>query len=71
MCSVKDSLQTSFYSIRFLLDSKNEEIMKVGFFLQYNVCRIPSLRSEVVPDPKMGFYNLAVFIVLLLPNLNI
>lgn len=38
MCSAKDSLQMSFYSIRFLLDFKNEEIMKVGFFLQHNVC---------------------------------
>lgn len=71
MCSVKDSLKMSFYSIKFLLDSKNQEIMKVGLFLQYNVCRIPSLCSEVVPDLKMGFHNLAVFIVLLLLNLNI
>lgn len=71
MRSVKDSLPKSFCSIKFLLDSKNQEIMKVGLFLQYNVCRILSVCSEVVPDLKMGFYNLAVFRVLLLLNLLI
>lgn len=39
--------------------------MKVGLFLWYKVCQIPSLFSEAVPDLKMGFYNLAVFMVFL------
>lgn len=53
------------------MNSQNQEIMKVGLFLYYNACQIPSLFSEVVPDLKIGFYNLAVLTVLLLLNLNI
>lgn len=71
MLSVMDFLQTGFYSIRFLLDSQNQAVMRVGLFVEYNVCQVSPLFSEVVPNLKMGFYKLAVFMALLLLNLNI
>lgn len=70
MFSPKDFARVS-YSVGFLLEAQSQEIMEIALFLYYKVCQVFSLFSEVVPDLKRGFNNLAVLIAFLLQNLNI